>query len=215
MTTRMGQRGWWRSIAIVLGMLAASVVWLGCSPKKHYKVLSFFFDGVPDPNAPARGAPGQLDATGRVIMASVMHKPYQENRCDACHTSQNAFENLSTPTEESCLKCHDKVKEPWTFLHGPVAATQCLWCHDPHRSTVPSLLRHPAGKLCRECHTQELLDPGVPEHVDLTADCLQCHYGHGGNDRNFLKPGVLIAAPSTQPTTQSSTQPASDEGATP
>lgn len=193
MTTRTGQRGWWRSIAIAMALVTASALWFGCSPKKHYKVLSFFFDGVPDPNAPAPGTIVRRGADGQAILLSVMHQPYQENRCEACHTSRNAFEVISTPKEDSCLTCHDKVKEPWTFLHGPVAATQCLWCHDPHRSTVPSLLRSPAASLCRECHTQELLNPVVTEHLDLKSDCLQCHYGHGGKDRNFLKPGISTA----------------------
>jgi predicted CXXCH cytochrome family protein len=150
-----------------------------------------------------------------VAILSVMHEPFQQNRCDACHTSQDAFQNISIPTDEACMSCHATVKEAWPFLHGPVAVNECLWCHDPHRSTVPSLLRHPAARLCRECHTQELLNPGVPEHLDLASDCLQCHMGHGGTDRYFLKPGAR--APATEarvePPAAPPAQPAEGQGA--
>lgn len=196
MTTRTGQRGRWRSGAVVLVFLALSGLWFGCSPKKHYKLLSFFFDGVPNPDDPQSSAAGP-GGRGRPALLSVMHAPYQQNKCDACHTSRNAFEIISTPGEDKCFACHEKVKDQHAFLHGPVAANRCLWCHDPHRSNVPSLLRVAAGRLCRECHTQELLDPSVPEHLDEKKDCLQCHAGHGGSDRYFLKPGAR--APATQP----------------
>ena len=37
----------------IVGVILAGSVILGCSdPQKRYEVLSFFFDGVPDPNAP-------------------------------------------------------------------------------------------------------------------------------------------------------------------
>lgn len=196
MTTRSGQRRPWRGSAWALMLLALSGLWLGmgCSPKKHYKLLSFFFDGVPDPNAPQGGArPGM----GRSLLLSVMHAPYQQNNCDSCHPTRNAFENITSPKEDKCFTCHEKVKEKHQFLHGPVAADRCLWCHDPHRSPVPALLRMTPEKLCRECHTQELLDPAVPEHLDEKRNCLDCHGGHGGSDRYFLKPGART--PATQP----------------
>ena len=43
----------------VLLLLAASMMWpAGCSPEKRYRVLSFFFDGVPDPAEAAAIASG-------------------------------------------------------------------------------------------------------------------------------------------------------------
>ncbi|MEI6568379.1 MAG: hypothetical protein WCR20_17000, partial [Verrucomicrobiota bacterium] len=40
-----------------LALLAGIGLWAGCASEKHYKLLSFFFDGVPSPgatNQPAR-----------------------------------------------------------------------------------------------------------------------------------------------------------------
>ena len=36
--------------------LASCMAWAGCSIEKHYKTLSFFFDGVPNPEAKAKAA---------------------------------------------------------------------------------------------------------------------------------------------------------------
>ena len=45
-------RGGLRRLAILALALMPATLWLGCSVEKNYKILSFFFDGVPDPNAP-------------------------------------------------------------------------------------------------------------------------------------------------------------------
>jgi hypothetical protein len=36
--------------------------------------------------------------------------------------------------------------------------------------------------------------PQPPEHVDLDRDCLDCHQGHGGQQRYFLKPVDAVPA---------------------
>src|SRR4051794_38380706 len=46
-------------VGLRLLVLAAPVgVWVGCTAESKYKTLSYFFDGVPDPNAPKPGAGG-------------------------------------------------------------------------------------------------------------------------------------------------------------
>src|SRR5689334_20334989 len=84
---RMRNRGARRPWPI-LSCLAIACFWAGCTAQKKYQVLSFFFDGVPDPNAP-RGAsggrgPGEANGTFQPLVAST-HKPFVEEKCDACH----------------------------------------------------------------------------------------------------------------------------------
>jgi predicted CXXCH cytochrome family protein len=49
------------------------------------------------------------------------------------------------------------------------------------------------------CHEQDFLSAGVPQHKQPKTDCLTCHSGHGGPDRKFLKPNWKQMAAS-QPT---------------
>ena len=196
MTTRTRYCRRWQAFAVAALVMVVSAFWAGCSPKKHYKILSFFFDGVPDPNAPDPRI-ARLDASGRLQLMAVIHQPFREDRCDACHRSKDAFTDIDAPSVQKCFACHDKVGSGLLLVHGPVAAKECLWCHDPHRSATPALLRAAPAKLCRECHTTDLLDPRVPEHNDMAANCVSCHYGHGGNQRHYLKPDVVPTAGAT------------------
>ncbi|MFG0251583.1 MAG: cytochrome c3 family protein, partial [Phycisphaerales bacterium JB038] len=62
------------------------------------------------------------------------------------------------------------------------------WCHAPHESTVRPLLRVGGAELCLQCHGFEMEStPTIPEHEDLERNCLDCHHGHGGDDRYFLR----------------------------
>ena len=49
--TSAPRNGWGRAVLWVgVAVMLAAVVAGGCSSEKRYRVLSFFFDGVPDPN---------------------------------------------------------------------------------------------------------------------------------------------------------------------
>jgi len=73
--------------AAALLLLGTIVGWAGCgSPRERYRTLSFFFDGVPDPDAPK--VVRTAAATGPAVAAHPIisrHKPYVENKCDLCH----------------------------------------------------------------------------------------------------------------------------------
>ena len=59
-----------------------SITLIGCAdPQKRYEVLSFFFDGVPDPTAPKKQS-SRLGGSGR---RTVVHKPFADNLCNSCH----------------------------------------------------------------------------------------------------------------------------------
>lgn len=196
-STKLGRRArgaWaWSAALLLLSALPAMLVvgMPGCSPKKHYKILSFFFDGVPDPNAPPSGAPGVAAAregrnAPRVVMFA--HKPFGDGECKACHASESgAFFGQGAVRPNICRDCHADVANAWPVMHGPVTANACTWCHTPHQSPLPDLLRMPTPAVCVQCHEQSTLSKEILEHLDPDSNCLTCHRGHGGNDRHFLR----------------------------
>lgn len=197
----------WRPICIAVACCALVGAWGGCNAQKRYQVLSFFFDGVPDPNAPPEGRRGSLD--GRPRARIYMHKPYADGianpnadgTCNGCHTGNpqmSVFETMNTLSIESkvCLKCHDRVLREYPVMHGPVVSVECLRCHAPHESSHPALLAKTSPAVCVQCHDRELLPPPPEEHLNPKADCLECHSGHGA-----LRHGLLKVRPATLPTT--------------
>jgi predicted CXXCH cytochrome family protein len=180
-----------------LGLLLAlgGLAWGGCSVEKHYEILSFFFDGVPAPPSDDPSA-GEAAGTGVGVAAADLirsaHTAYRERRCAECHGTQAVFglqtEGFADLGESICLECHADATD-LARLHGPVAAGACLFCHEPHVSRYPDLLLEGSPELCLGCHQFELQGaPPTPVHEDLSRDCLDCHFGHGGDDRYFLRP---------------------------
>ncbi|HEY8666769.1 MAG TPA: cytochrome c3 family protein [Tepidisphaeraceae bacterium] len=181
-----------RSVAAVVS-LGVLLLLIGCSAGRRYQVLSFFFDGVPDPNAPrikgtATGT-AQVGAGARVFS---IHPPYRDGNCAGCHGSGD--EKLLNPGQELCLSCHKNIRTAHEFMHGPVSAGACLWCHDPHQSSQAALLKAAAPQLCFQCHERQFLTRKVPEHAVKEKSCLDCHVGHGSS-RPYL---IRAAAPTTQ-----------------
>ena len=175
-----------RTRLIILALvLVPTALAAGCSIEEHYELLTFFFDGVPDPNAPVAspGAPGGVRVPGAVYYT---HQPYEEEACAECHQASRRL--MLTRVEPTvCLKCHPDVPAQYPNMHGPVVANACLWCHAPHESTIQPLLDAPAPELCLQCHGLEMMTlPQPPEHEDLERDCLECHRAHGGEDPYFL-----------------------------
>ena len=169
-------------------MLAAS-----CSSKTtRYRVLSFFFDGVPDPNAPVlekladSPSPGKADKVQKPRREIFAHKPWRENKCRDCHNPDNGM-LYETLEKGLCQSCHPEVPGDTAYVHGPVAINDCLSCHDPHKSQYPGLLRDDAKLICFRCHNEADLTKG-PGHKSIgEVACIECHDPHGGNDPLFLR----------------------------
>lgn len=186
--TRRRKGAWSRRCALIGLLLILAGNWFGCVTEKNYKVLSFFFDGVPDPNAPPV-ALDEFTADGQRVVRAVafIHKPYAEGKCDACHTNATgSFDDYDKVDDATCLKCHQDVPDEWPRMHGPVALGQCGLCHQPHESSVPALLKDDPQKVCGTCHLTELLPAEPPDHF-TNRNCLDCHLGHGGTDRGLLR----------------------------
>jgi len=192
---------------VLLGIATLLVLW-GCgdTPRERYERLSVFFDGVPNPDAPKRKS---YDDFGHATVAAVhivsQHKPFIDNQCAACHASASGDIQDFALAYNACVKCHKTIATDHTLMHGPVARAQCKWCHAPHQSTEPHLLKDTPINVCTQCHDKQLLSAFPPEHTDGQTSCLQCHFGHGGTARYFLK---SAAAPNTTPATSPATAPA-------
>src|ERR1017187_5331028 len=102
------------SILLAIFTMAAMAAFAGCSVRQNYKTLSFFFDGVPDPNAPVQlnRTINPLDPTSPTLVVAKMyrHKPYAEQKCTECHTADK--KHLIMLKADLCLKCHqDKTHQ--------------------------------------------------------------------------------------------------------
>src|SRR5262245_55403525 len=164
-------------IAVVLPLVISFGIWPGCTPEKRYRVLSFFFDGVPDPSlaaAQAHGAGVRGRGPGGEPMIVFSHKPFAEEKCEACHAG--GVNALFRPLPQSvsattCLKCHKDATRQYVVMHGPVANVECLWCHAPHEANFKPLLKMKSPDVCLQCHTPELLSSEPIEHTMTGADC--------------------------------------------
>ena len=202
---RLTGRRWRGSCFVAAELFCLLVLFAGCSSERRYKVLSFFFDGVPNPNAPAAGTQDEFAAQragGVAIPIAYTHKPYAENKCSACHENATGrFDDFQKLESSICLRCHQDVTDKYPVMHGPVAAAECNLCHVPHESSIPKLLRDTAPAVCVQCHQSELLSPEPPEHLMADKSCLECHSGHGGAKHGLLKSGIALKSWSSSPST--------------
>lgn len=179
------------ALLILLMLIAA------CSPHKRFNVLSFFFDGVPNPEDSVNSvladtillANLDIDSMNyELTMAPTMnyHKPYQERKCMDCH-DKNAVGELINKEPQLCYSCHDNFNTKYEKLHGPVDFGFCLVCHEPHMSENRKLQKVSGNALCFPCHVSyEVKQPDT--HVEIgDALCNKCHNPHGETPRVKLE----------------------------
>lgn len=172
------------ALALCTLVLAAAAALLGgCSVAKHHRVLSLFFDGVPEPAAPAVVTGPEIEASaGRRLVRPGEHGPYAAKLCASCHDAK-ATNALVAPAGELCGRCHD-LGVARAYVHGPLASGGCLVCHDPHRSANRFLLVSASDSFCLRCHDRPALSPAAG-HAGEAADCTHCHEAHM-SDRKYL-----------------------------
>lgn len=77
--------------------------------------------------------------------AVVVHGPYEQGACDACHARGDPRDpGPATASKEACLACHDEFggTAPVRIGKGrshPIKG-ECVGCHNPHNSRKRKLL---------------------------------------------------------------------------
>ncbi|MBK3515882.1 hypothetical protein JIV24_00920 [Carboxylicivirga sp. N1Y132] len=163
---------------------------VGCSTEKHYKTLSFFFDGVPKPGSQGQGEKVIRDFSyNESVLAAarerhnqiIQHAPYQERSCDICHIPQS-MGDLRQEMPGLCYQCHEDFNDRYKYIHGPVSAGYCTSCHHAHNSRNSNLLLREGQLLCYHCHEQKMV-MNNEVHADIgNYNCTECHNPHGGED---------------------------------
>lgn len=171
-----------------------------CAESTKHQVLTFFFDGVPEPGEEpppegyprlAGGAasrpfnhPTTQTSPGGVVHA---HPPYAQSKCGGCHDPSTG-RLVRQPDEGLCRICHTKAFDDARFVHGPVAANACLFCHHYHSSDRPAMLLGEPRSLCLHCHKLDDIAASHSADADIERrSCIECHDPHKGSNRFFLK----------------------------
>lgn len=179
-------------LVVVVLFLALAV---SCDEVEHHKVLTFFFDGVPPlDREQVEVGPVELGSQERAQMGLpavwYVHGPQKD--CTTCHGKRrerglSAQTRLTAPVPKLCYDCHTDYTVSASFVHGPVAAGQCLFCHNPHRSKIRHLLKEPEPELCYLCHDRNMIEL-IPGHsAELSSACTNCHNAHASSTRYLLK----------------------------
>ncbi|MGD9897701.1 MAG: cytochrome c3 family protein [Calditrichaceae bacterium] len=177
-------------------LLAAIALLVACHPESRHKVLSTFFDGVPDPEAKQSVTMDTVSVTVNDSGIPVspksdrpkmtIHPVYAEKSCDACHVPEKG-NALIDEQPGLCYQCHEDFSGNYEALHGPVGAGFCTECHNPHLSKNEHLLVRTGQELCLFCHQSEDVFKNEA-HQDLgDTNCLDCHNPHGGEDAYLFR----------------------------
>ncbi|MEN8152879.1 MAG: cytochrome c3 family protein [Acidobacteriota bacterium] len=165
-----------------------------CSVEKNRKILSVFFDGVPEKKNPEDTdkitRPEKSVTKRRQVPKSIIiishHPDHKKRSCNKCH-SRSSSNFLVTEKKKLCFTCHKKEKFDGKFIHGPVAVQACTACHDPHKSKNRKLLLADGKELCLLCHKVPLMGPRYPCKGDV---CTDCHEPHVASNKYFLKKDI-------------------------
>lgn len=175
-------------------MIIISIIFfVSCTTQKKYEVLSFFFDGVPTPQAAdinlVVDSLSVMDSTNLLAKSNEvtkshfqLHLPYGKKECISCHDQKLIGKTVETQPQ-LCYKCHDDYKENFKFVHGPVGGGYCSICHDPHKSQLDKLLKQPTEQLCLNCHASSTVYDNKFHLNTRKTSCIECHNPHGGENR--------------------------------
>lgn len=160
----------------------------------RYRMLRFFFDGVPTPGAEAsvgyapdsrasRFVTGDKEAPTITLFG---HTPYRMGRCGGCHNPQTG-DLVRSLDQGLCMNCHGSLVRDMKYAHGPAAVQDCSVCHHHHAAPHKGLLLRAPNDTCFHCHNVDDLTTG-PHHAGIDQQtCIACHDPHGGDDPFFLK----------------------------
>ena len=186
----------------IIPIFAVISLQISCDPANRYKVLTFFFDGVPPLGEPGVDiAPGELliqdtDVEGVVGDLSLgqagasRHKAARD--CRRCHEDGTRWsrKQLHNPLPQLCYECHTDYNVVRGYVHGPVVVGACVFCHDPHESKYVRLQIAPQPELCYQCHDIDDISSLVDHQDKLEGVCTECHDPHVSSEKMLLKPSI-------------------------
>jgi predicted CXXCH cytochrome family protein len=124
-----------------------------------------------------------------------IHQPVKDGECPSCHKpsgqkhpkfKKEAFVLTDKGKAGLCNECHER-KDTKKHVHPPVAAGDCLDCHDPHQSDNKAQLKAPGAELCYTCHEKGKLDRTFSHRPIAEGKCLGCHDPHQSDNTYMLK----------------------------
>ncbi len=179
------------------GLLLLVAFLTACTPAGRYKVKTFFFTGVPDPNAEnvervAESAQAPLLVPRKRRRQAVtrpspyfLHGPFGSGQCESCHatTQTSAFRTRMKDTAAS--KSTQNVNIGSRMAYTP--AELCVGCHSeksPRVARANDLWLHPpvAKGWCTECHSPH---KSQRQYMLLKSNNELCNQCHVSSDLQF------------------------------
>jgi len=165
----------------LLSCLILVALGAGCTAPTRYRVLTFFFEGVPPPGYKPPGTTTAAAGGPRLANPVSFHRAFREDRCTECHVDKEAPFKEAIPG--LCWQCHTRPSSEHPWNHAPERVGDCLACHVGHETMLPHLLASEGKDLCYKCHRQKYIED-LPAHKGVSLDgCLSCHPYHVGGTR--------------------------------
>ncbi len=196
---------------ILGGVFLAMAV--GCDRNARYKILTFFFEGVPPLDSDISAAKNKITKTitkkndagsptatvvgeklTRLLKQKRASKHKQVRNCSRCHVGNfgSGRRELIKALPDLCYSCHTNYHDAGGYLHAPVQVGDCVACHDAHQSMYVHLQKAPLPQLCLQCHLPEDMKT-IEDHEDkLESICTDCHDPHTSSMRKLLKPSEQL-----------------------
>jgi predicted CXXCH cytochrome family protein len=132
-----------------------------------------------------------MDCHQDMKVEQVVHYPFKEQQCEACHDPVNL--TFTAEKNKLCFTCHIDMAEGFgkKVVHTPVKGGDCLECHLPHSSGGKHLLSADPPELCYKCHAriQAESNKKVVHPPFGSGECLTCHQAHSSDSRGLLNAG--------------------------
>ncbi|HBL18622.1 MAG: hypothetical protein A2X36_08300 [Elusimicrobia bacterium GWA2_69_24] len=110
--------------------------------------------------------------------------------CDSCHSGAHVRRPkdkwLSAEGAALCGQCHDAPDPKKSVRHPPAAGGQCVFCHDPHRSANPKLLKDRMPDQCFRCHSPKPFFDKAMHSPVASGLCASCHDPHASKNKKLL-----------------------------
>lgn len=181
---------------LLITILITGIFVISCTPQEKFIILSFFFDGVPEPeiqeltsiqdSIKESASINQIAVSSKKESTIIFHEPYKNKNCTNCH-AENSMGDIKETQPGLCYNCHNNFDQIYSNLHGPIQNGYCTVCHHPHKAKNKNLLVSKGQNICFTCHDITAVNENNI-HVNIEdLNCINCHNPHGGENKYNLK----------------------------